>query len=186
MGTQGLCPGLLGPQPGLQPGPKLSNSSAKLQTAWRQPRLRLRVTSKKTLGCLAVLPLPAAVATLGTGHGKPWSSGHPRPPAASLAVPASSGPWLPSIMRRWGPAPRLLPQPRICLEVSGPRSEAEEAGGGQEETNDSRRSRWAAPGPGRGLPLLSEPPSQPGALTTPQSARCTSTPSFPRAVGVGP
>lgn len=101
------------------------------------------------------------------------SHGHQTPPAPQL--PASlgqlpSGPWLPIHHEAMGAQhPGCFPQPpRICLEVSGPRSEAEEAGEGRRRQMTPRRSRWAAPGPGEGTPPFSlSPPSQPGALTTP-------------------
>ena len=52
--------------------------------------------SKKTLGSLGpLLPSPAAVATLGAGHGKPWSSDAPRPQLPTSLGQFPSGPQLP-------------------------------------------------------------------------------------------
>lgn len=63
-----------------------------------------------------------------------------------------------------------------ALEVAGPGGEDCGVGRGQEVTDDPRKSRWAAPGPGVGshprkspIPPLTTHPYSPGALMTPRS-----------------
>ena len=119
------------------------------------------------------------------------SHGQHTPPAPQLPTSLGqlpSGPQLPIHHEAVGAQhPGCFPPPlRVCLEVSGPRSEAGKAG----EDRRRRRSRWAAPGPGEGShspsspPLLSEPALSTGSLYDPQSpASCTSTPSLLRAGG---
>lgn len=107
--------------------------------------------SKKTLGSLGpLLPSPAAVATLGAGHGKPWSSDAPRPQLPPHLASSPLGLSFPSVMRQWGPSTQAAsPHPQesawkfLGLEVRG------KGRGGQEE----KKVQVGSPRPGGGLTL---------------------------------
>lgn len=128
--------------------------------------------SKKTLGSLGpLLPSPAAVATLGAGHGKPWSSDAPRPQLPTSLGQFPSGPQLPIRHEAVG-AQHLgcfSPPPRVCLEVSGPRSEGERQGraGGEEGPGGQPQARGRAHTLPLAHPCSLSLPSQPEAFMIP-------------------
>ena len=173
-----------------QLGPKVSNSSAKLQNRLETGPVGVTSYKQEDIGQLGAAPPLAS--RRGHSGSRPWEAMvSRRPPAPQLPTSLGqlpSGPQLPIHHEAVGAQhPGCFPPPlRVCLEVSGPRSEAGKAGEGRRR----RRSRWAAPGPGEGShspsspPLLSEPALSTGSLYDPQSpASCTSTPSLPRAGG---